>query len=242
MKHLRKFNENVSIFDSSWTKFLPKKLTVINHNGEFTLDVRDFSTDETGYPGIYNLMNSVSFIYDQNTIEKEGDDPTADGEPDNLQFDISFIKDNKGDDANPSKNLRLNVDLTYGDSMIYEFTIDYPNKVHVHHYNGKDSLYDPETHFGFSDESLKELVKFFNRFGFTTTPDDYKFMDSDLDSYDYKRPTEEYLKDPKTIGNRLIPMIMDDEMKSEVDNLKGGDKIKRYNQFNKKNLNLYKSK
>jgi len=238
MKHIKKFNENkVSIFDSSeWLKLLPKKLTIINQNGEFTLDVRGLDPED-GYSGVYNLMNSISISYSQNTIEKEDDDPTADGEPDSLQFDISIVKDNKGDEANPSNSLRLNIDLTYGDSMMYEFTIDYPNKVNVHHYNGKDSLYDPETYFGFSDESLKELVNFFNRFGFNTTTDDFKFIDSDIDSYDYKHPTEKYLKDPQTIGNKLIPMIMDDEMKSEIDTLKGGDKIKRYHEFDFKKKN-----
>ena len=149
MKHLKKFNESerVSILDDqSWTKLLPKKLTLVTENGEFTLEVKGLNT-EHGYPGIYNLMNSVSFIYDQNTVEGEDGDATADGEPDTLQFDIAIVKDNKGDEANPSKSLRLNIDLTYGDSMMYAFTIDYPNKVHVHHYNGKDSLYDSEIVF-----------------------------------------------------------------------------------------------
>jgi len=231
MKHLKKFNENVSLFDPNWVKLLPKKLSIITQNGDFTLNVKSLEPEDDGYSGIYNLMTSVSFSYGQNTLEKDNNDPTADGEPDNLQFDIAVVKDNKGDEANPSKSLRLNVDLTYGDSMMYAFTIDYPNKVHVHHYNGKDSLYDPDTYFGFSDESLQELVTFFNRFGFTTTPEDYKFIDSDLDSYDYKRPNEEILKDVKTKGNKLEPMIMDDEMKSEVDAMKGGDKIIRYNEF-----------
>jgi len=231
MKHLRKFNENISLFDPNWVKLLPKKLTIITHNGEFTLEVNSLEPDERGAPGVYNLMTSVSFSYSQNTIERSNDDPTADGEPDNLQFDVAIVKDNDGYESNPKESLRLNVDLTYGDAMMYEFTIDYPNKVNVHHYNGKDSLYDPESHFGFSDESLQELVTFFNRFGFTTTPEDFKFIDSDPDSYDYERPNEKILKDTKTTGNKLEPMLMDDEMKSEVDEMKGGDRIVRYNQF-----------
>jgi len=56
-------------------------------------------------------------------------------------------------------------------------------------------------------------------------------MDSDLDSYDYERPNDKILKDTKTIGNKLEPMLMDDEMKSEIDDMKGGDKIIRYNKF-----------
>ena len=220
----------VSIFDDNWTKLLPKELTIITHNGEFNLKAKGLDT-EHGYPGIYNLMNSVSFIYDQNTVENEDGDVTADGEPDTLQFDITMVKDNDGSESNPLNSLRLNIDLTYGDAMMYEFTIDYPNQVNVHHYNGKDSLHDPETHFGFTDESLQELITFFNRFGFTTTAKDFTFMDSDLDSYDYKSQNDKILKDTKTTGSKLEPMLMDDEEKVEVDALKGGDKILKYNQF-----------
>jgi len=223
MKHLRRFNENVSLFDPNWVKLLPKELSIITDNGEFTLNVNSLDPDEHGYSGIYNLMTSFSFSYGQNTLEREEGDPTADGEPDSLQFDVAVVKENDGSQANPKESLRLNVDMTYGDSMMYAFTINYPNKVHVHHYNGKDSLHDADTHFGFTDESLQELVTFFNRFGFTTTPEDFKFIDSDPDSYDYTPRVEK--------GNRLEPMIMDDEEKVEVDSLKGGDKIIRYDQF-----------
>ena len=214
-----------SIFDKEvWKKYLPKKLNVVTNNGNFELVFSDIA--------IVGTLNKAQIMYYQNTVEGPGTE-TKDGEPDTLEFDITLVKDNKGDEANPSNSLRLNVDLTYGDSMMYAFTIDYPNKVNVHHYNGKDSLYDAGTFFGFSDESLQELVTFFNRFGFTTTVDDFKFIDDDPDSYDYERPTEKYLKDPQTTGNKLIPMIMDDEMKSEVDDLKGGDRIKRYEEFKK---------
>ena len=70
---------------------------------------------------------------------------------------------------------------------------------------------------------MLRLFIFFNKFGFTTKPEDFTFIDSDLDSYDYKRPM--------IIGNRLEPMLMDDEEKVEVDALKGGDKILKYGQF-----------
>ena len=60
--------------------------------------------------------------------------------------------------------------------MQYQFTIDKPNQVNVRHYTGKNSLYDKSTYWGFTYESLQELVNFFNRFGFQTTIDDFKFM------------------------------------------------------------------
>ena len=223
MRHLRKFNESesesVSIFDSNWTKLLPKELTIITENGEYTLKVKGLDT-EHGYPGIYNLMNSVSFIYSHNTVEERDGDVNADGEPDNLQFDISIVKDNKGDEGNPSESLRLNIDLTYGDAMICEFTIDYPNKVNVHHYTGKNSLHDSETYFGFSDKSLKELVEFFNRFGFTTTPEDFKFLDKEDDSYSYEKELPEGDIEHMSLADR-----------PDVEEIKGGNRIMSYKKF-----------
>ena len=226
MKYIKKFNESkISIFDSSeWVKLLPKKLTIINQNGEFTLDVKSLEPGDDGYPGVYNLMNCVSVMYGQSTLDKKDDDPTADGEPDNLQFDITMVKDNDGTESNPSKALRLNIDITYGDAMVYEFTIDYPNEVNVYHYTGKHSLHDSETYWGFSDKSLKQLVDFFNRFGFETTTDDYKFMDKDPDSYEYK-------KDEVTTDINKSSLSDRDDVKD----LKGGNmvNIKSFENFKK---------
>ena len=228
MKYLRRINEKedkISIFDSNWVKLLPKELTIVTDNGEFTL-TRPYDLDEINYPvDGYNIMNVLSFIYGQNTAKEKDDDVLADGEPDQLQFDITFVKDNTGEDANPD-SLRLNIDITYGDNMQCEFTIDKPDKTKVYHYNGKNSLYDPEAFWGFSDKSLKELVEFFNRFGFETTVDDFKFIDSDPDSYSYDQPIEK--------GDKIEPMIVSSEMKPEINNLKGGNKIKTYNEFNLK--------
>ena len=66
---------------------------------------------------------------------------------------------------------------------------------------------------------------------FGGTPEDFKFIDSDPDSYDYTPPNKEILKDLTTTGNKIEPMMMDDEEKVEVDSLKGGDRIIRYDQF-----------
>lgn len=225
MRHLRRFYESadrVSIFDSEWVKLLPSKLTIATDNGEFDLDRKNDVEKNTKYPEqIYNLMTSMSFSYGQNTMEEEGGDSLADGEPDNLQFDVHMVKDNKGDDSNP-ETLRLNIDMTYGDFMQCSFTIerDEQGATHVaqHHYNGKNSIYDPETFFGFKKESLAELVGFFNRFGFEATPEDFKFLDDNTEDYAYEKPM------PK--GKELGPMIGSDH--PSVEDLKGGNKILRY--------------
>jgi len=218
MRYLKAFNENVSVFNSEeWVKLLPKELTIITNNGEFVLNKKGLDT-EHGYPGVYNLMNNISFIYGQNTIESSGGDVGADGEPDNLQFDISMVKDNDGTHANPSKALRLNIDLTYGDSMMYEFTIDYPNKVNIHHYNGIGSKYDSESYFGFEDESIKSLCEFFNRFGFSLEVKDLAFMDKHVDSYVHQESiklnpsfSDEYvlvLNNSKPQENRFLDNVL----------------------------------
>ena len=223
MKHLRRFDESrVSIFDSDWVKLLPKSLTIVTDNGEFELERENAVEKNTKYPEqIYNLMTSVSIPYSQNTMEEEGGDPLADGEPDSLQFDIYIVKNNRGESSNPD-TLKLNIDMTYGDFMECSFTIekeeDGSTKVGVHHYNGKNSIYDPETHFGFAKHSLEELVEFFNRFGFEAAPEDFKFIDDDTEDYRYERPM------PK--GKDLAPMIGTD--KPSVEDLKGGNKILRY--------------
>ena len=234
MRHLKKFNESeqkISIFNPEWVKLVPNKLKVITNNGEFELTRNNEITDGENHPvDVSNLLNCLQITYFQNTLENEEGDATFDGEPDTMEFDITLVKDNDGSQANPD-SLRLNVDLTYGDHIQYSFTIDKPNKVSVHHYTGKDSLYDKDTYWGFKYDSLQELVNFFNRFGYSTTIEDFKFMDEDPDSYDYQHPNQKHIDDMKTTGNKLEPMIMDDEMKNKVDSLKGGDKIKRYNEF-----------
>ena len=124
-------------------------------------------------------------------MDEEGGDALADGEPDTLQFDIYMVKNNEGDESNPD-TLRLNIDMTYGDTMQNAFTIekdeDGVTKVSTHHYTGKNSLYDPETYFGFTKNSLQDLVDFFNRFGFNSTTSDFKFIDDNVDNFKYEKP------------------------------------------------------
>ena len=125
----------------------------------------------------------VEIIYSQNTPSEEGGDVLADGEPDNLEFDIHVLKDNNGSHSNPD-NLVLNVDISYGDAMVSSFRIKKPNFVEPHDYTGSNSVVDPDTMFAFTHESLEKLVEFFNRWGFETTTDNFKFLDTNKDSFD----------------------------------------------------------
>jgi hypothetical protein len=78
----------------------------------------------------------------------------------------------------------INVELTYGDAMMFEFKIKKWNKVDVFVYNGQNSKFDPDYKFTFTEESIQDLIKFFNRFGFKLTRDRFNFLDSDVFSYD----------------------------------------------------------
>ena len=184
MIYLKTFNEmikvpikvvkesTISIFSQDIKKLLPENLNLITTNGQFELELKDV------------MLNGdlIQIAYYQNTFEKSGD-ALADGEPDYLEIDIHTLKDNDGTKANPD-TLRLNIDITYGDSMMFSFTIDKDNGLNVHHYDGINSKYDSETFFYFSDDTINDLVELFNRFDdYQLTSDDFKFLDSDPNSY-----------------------------------------------------------
>lgn len=164
----------ISTFDQDIKSFLPEEINIETTYGKHTLKKSDV------------ILNGdlIQITYYQNTPEENDDDVTADGEPDYLCFDIHTIKENDGSEAN-GDNLRLNIDMTYGDAMVSEFTIEAPNKVVPHHYTGANSLYDPKFVFGFDDKSLQAFVDFFNRFSdnYNLTKDDFKFLDKDPNSY-----------------------------------------------------------
>lgn len=177
MKYLKlyeDFNRRISTFDQDIKNLLPEEINIETTYGKYTLNKKDI------------MLNGdlIQITYYQNTPEENDGDVTKDGEPDYLCFDIHTIKENDGTEAN-GENLRLNIDISYGDNMVSEFTIESPNKVEIHHYTGSGSLYDPETKFGFEEGSLVDLIKFFNRFSdnFNLTRDKFKFLDNNTNSY-----------------------------------------------------------
>ena len=168
--------DRISMFDENLFNLLPPKLTVVSSTGTWILTKSEFTLNNV----------KAQILYNQNTPKQDDEgDVTADGEPDTLEFDIHIVKNNDGKEANPD-TLKLNIDITYGDAMASAFTIEAPNKVEPHHYTGANSLYDPNSLFSFDNESLQSLVEFFNRFSdsYKLTKDDFKFLDTDPNSYD----------------------------------------------------------
>ena len=173
MKYLKSFHESsdesngksVTIMDEDIKDYLPKEIGIYTSNGNFTLTKGDI-TRET---------DILRVCYVQNTMETDAGNSLADGEPDVLAFDMHFVK--------TDSHLKILVDVTYGDQMVSEFSIIQPDKIDVIHYTGMGSKADPDTHFGISDDSIKDMIKFFNAFGFKLHPKDFSFIDKYPETY-----------------------------------------------------------
>ena len=181
MRYLRNFNENISIYDSEWEKFLPEEIVVLKG--------QDHGVDRLAYKK-GNVMLNADMIQITYGINKWM-------APDTFEIDIYLVKDSSmeksGDstiikkfdkidyDRSPGKyipNLRLDVDITFGDEMACEFTID-KNGVNLFQDTTYGSKFDPSnTLFAIEDESLKRLVDFFNKFnhGIQLSLNDFNFL------------------------------------------------------------------
>lgn len=144
-----------SIYDKSWEEFLPYKMVVIK-DGEHILTKG-------------NIMLNADMLQITYTSDEVG-------YPSTLEFDI-YITDNG--------HTKLDIDITYGDLMTSEFSIESPNKVTVAEYTSYHSKFDPSnTVFALSNDSLVGFVNFLNKFGdMSLSTSDLKFLDRN-DNYD----------------------------------------------------------
>ena len=145
------------IYDVDWRTLMPKKMTVLKDG------VHEFT--------IGNVMMHSDMV--QVTYENSNDEF---GVPETLEFDFYFSQ-------NP--NMRMDIDVTWGDAMACEFYIEAPSKVGVIEYTSYGSKTDPSnTVFGLEDECLGEFVNFLNRFdGVRVTVDQFTFLDK-RDNFD----------------------------------------------------------
>jgi len=184
----------ISIFQQDWfEKLLPETFTI--HSDQ---QIGKLNFDQS----ITKNTNQTEFVFDKNECTIEGDlvqftyyydsmksdkGEITDGEPSMLEFDIHFVKNTRG--------IKLLVDITYGDQMAAEFSIEAPNKINIIHYNGIGSKYDNNTHWGFTEESVKDLVKFFNCFnhGIQLTEKDLSFLDEHHHTYQHDIHNSDHL-------------------------------------------------
>lgn len=158
MKYILKFNESVSIYDKAWEVFLPKQITVIE--------------GDAIKPDIRHVFNKGNVMLNADMLQITYDNPEW-GIPDTLEIDIYLVKDVQSGD------IRLDVDITYGDFVTCEFSIDKNNRLKVIQYTSYRSKFDPSnTVFAFNNASLREFINFLNRFntGVKLTLDDFKFL------------------------------------------------------------------
>ena len=153
MKHLKSYALFESIiYDVDWKTVLPKELVVLK-DGEHRFKVGN----------VMMHADMVQVTYENVTNEW--------GAPSTLEFDFYFSKNN---------HMRMDIDITWGDSMACEFYIESPSKVGVIEYTSFKSKTDPSnTVFALDDKSLKEFIDFLNRFdGFKLTVNQFTFLDS----------------------------------------------------------------
>lgn len=145
-----------TVYDTTWEKYLPEIMTINYHGKEYSFKKGN----------IMLLADMVEICYNSHPSNPWGC-------PDLLEFDLYFVKDDK------SGQLRINVDITYGDLMACEFTLEAPNKINVLQYTSYHSKFDPSnTVFALTDKSLDSLIVFLNLFDkIKITRDDMKFLD-----------------------------------------------------------------
>jgi hypothetical protein len=157
MKHLRKFNESVNIYDIDWHSFVPKELTMVYDNNQYKF----ICIDDTNIMKHFDMIQITYNLVDESW-----------GLSDCLEFDIYFVKPYN------TKGIKILVDVTWGNFMGAEFSIQTPNTVSVIQCTSKDSKFDPtNTVFAFDDKSLESLVNFFNCIdNIKITKEDLKFL------------------------------------------------------------------
>lgn len=185
MKYLKKFSENFTLYDEQVVDIFPDTIKIYTSDGSFTLKRGDTTRE----------IDIVRVSYYQNT-SKDGD-VVKDGEPDFVVFDLHFVKNESG--------IKTLVNITYGDQMKSEFSIESPNIIKIGHYNGIKSIADSDTHFGFEDTTIRNLCKLFNGFdfGYNLSPKDLKFIDKYPDTFNYVQSPKIQIKDQLKVQNEI---------------------------------------
>jgi hypothetical protein len=161
--YVRNSEVEKTFYDTSWEELLPKMMK-INYRGKI------YSFEKGN---IMLLNDMIEITYDSHPANPWGC-------PDTLEFDVYLVQNQN----NSNNKLRVTVDITYGDLMVCEFTIESPNKVNIVQYTSYHSKFDPSnTVFALEDESLDSFINFLNRLdGINLNRKDMKFLDK-IDNY-----------------------------------------------------------
>lgn len=144
----------------------PKNIELYTSNGNFLYTLRN----------TYNDGSSIKSVYYNSTKIKKIKNLHID-EPSNLYIDFHLHNNESGQ--------KILVNITYGRSQKFEFSIQKPNLLTVINYNGFGSKFDSESKFSFSNESIKKFVKTVNSVGYEFTEKHFEFLDKYPYSYQY---------------------------------------------------------
>lgn len=157
---IKRFNESIEQFDIS----LPEEIELFTSNGNFNYKLTN----------VYNDVHAIKSTYTKN-IKKEDSGELVIDEPENLQLDFNY--------QNQEDKQSINVCITYGNSVKYDFLIERPNILKITSYSGFGSKLDSGSKFGFSNEAIIGLVEFLNSLGFEFTEKHFQFLDKYPRSY-----------------------------------------------------------
>lgn len=153
MRYLRRYNEQISIYDPSWERLLPDEITIVKGKDNYSF--------KKGNVMIHSDMLQITYSIKEPIF----------GFPDTLEIDIYFLKVNG--------NIKMDIDITLGDEVVSEFTIYPPNKVSVVQDTTLGSKFDPSnTLFAFDNNSLIRFIDFLNKFnhGLNLNVENFKFL------------------------------------------------------------------
>ena len=133
-----------NIYEIDWKTIMPSEMKV-SKDGNHTFKLGNIMKD----------ANMIQICYENSKNEW--------GVPSTLEFDFYFSEDPKN---------RLDVDITWGDSMVCEFYIEKPNRVGFIFESDKTN-----TQFTFDEQSLKSFVDVLNKLdGFRVDFNQFKFL------------------------------------------------------------------
>lgn len=146
----------------------PEQLSLYTSNGNFTYQLGNVYNDGLSIKSTYYSVQSDETQFEYLPIE----------EPSNLYLELSTHTNEEGQQ-------KFTVDIVYGKSQKFNFSIQRPDLLQVTGYNGFGSKFDGESKFSFSDSSIKDFVKSLNEIGFRFTEKHFQFMDKYPCSYQY---------------------------------------------------------
>lgn len=139
LRYNKKYIADIMIYQDHFQDLLPLTLSV-NKNGQKNIYTKG---------NVMKHSDMLQIVYSSDEW----------GVPGDLEIDLYFVQN--GD-------LKIGVDVTYGDLMVLEFSLERPNQVHLT-YKVDD--------FSLEEKSLADLLTFLNQLDFNLSTQDFDGID-----------------------------------------------------------------